>query len=219
MELFGNELNKIKYISMDMSPTYAMVCSNLMPFSRQIIDKFHVMKYVYEAVSEVRIKIKKELIASLTVGKQKTEEDRQTLSELELLRRIRHAITQSPNKWSEEMKNVVNQIFIKHNELKTAYQISQNFKHWYDYENHTKSREEITKNLYKWYEQANEVSEFKGAIKMIRKHEDKIINFFRHGMTNAKAERTNGKLQRFVYANYGIKNKDFFLYRTAKYFA
>jgi hypothetical protein len=36
MELFGNELDKIKYISMDMSPTYALVCDNLMPFARQI---------------------------------------------------------------------------------------------------------------------------------------------------------------------------------------
>jgi transposase len=106
MELFGNELNKIKYISMDMSPTYALVCDNLMPFARQIIDKFHVMKYAYEAVSEVRIKVKKELTASLTNGKKKTEEDKQTLSELELLRRIRHAVTQSPDKWSEEMKKL-----------------------------------------------------------------------------------------------------------------
>jgi transposase len=116
-------------------------------------------------------------------------------------------------------EKTVNQVFMKHNELKTAYKISQNLKHWYDYKNHTKLRGEITKNLYKWYEQANEIIEFKGVIKMIRKHENKIINFFQHGMTNAKAERLNGKIQRFISANYGIKNKDFFLYRTAKYFS
>jgi hypothetical protein len=46
-----------------------------------------------------------------------------------------------------------------------------------------------------------------------------IINFFKNGQTNAKAERLNGKIQRFVSANYGIKDKDFFLYRTAKYFS
>jgi len=54
---------------------------------------------------------------------------------------------------------------------------------------------------------------------MIRKHEDEIINFFRHGITNAKAERLNGKIQRFVTNNYGIKNKDFTLYRIAGYFS
>ena len=54
---------------------------------------------------------------------------------------------------------------------------------------------------------------------MIRKHEDEIINFFRNGMTNAKAERLNGKIQRFVSNNYGIKDKDFALYRIANYFS
>ena len=48
---------------------------------------------------------------------------------------------------------------------------------------------------------------------------DEIINFFPHGMTNAKAERLNGKIQRFVSSNYGIKDKDFSLYRIAGYFS
>jgi len=76
------------------------------------------------------------------------------LSELELLRRVRHAVTQSPEKWNEEMKNTINQAFKKFNNLKTAYQISQNFKHWYDYQNHIKPRDEIAKYLHKWYEKA-----------------------------------------------------------------
>ncbi|MDR1652667.1 MAG: transposase [Prevotellaceae bacterium] len=45
-----------------------------------------------------------------------------------------------------------------------------------------------------------------------------MINYFRHGATNAKAERLNGKIQRFITQNYGLKDKDFFLYRTAGYF-
>jgi hypothetical protein len=39
------------------------------------------------------------------------------------------------------------------------------------------------------------------------------------GLTNAKAENLNGKLQRFLSANYGLKDKDFFLYRTVGYFS
>jgi len=54
MELFGNDLKKITNISMDMSPTYALVCNNLIPRAKQVIDKFHVMQYVYDAVLEVR---------------------------------------------------------------------------------------------------------------------------------------------------------------------
>jgi transposase len=54
---------------------------------------------------------------------------------------------------------------------------------------------------------------------MIRKHKPQIINYFKHGLTNAKAENLNGKFQRFVSANYGLKDMDFSLYRTAGYFS
>jgi transposase len=219
MELFGVGLNKVNNISMDMSPTYSLVADNLMPRAMQVIDKFHVMKYVYDAVKDVRRRIRKELTATLTKGKKKTEEDKQKLSELEFVKRVRHAITQSPEKWNETMKKTVDHVFEKYDDLKIAYQICQNFKHWYDYQNHIKSNDEITKNLYQWYEQARQIKEFEGVIKMIRKHEDEIINFFSHGMSNARAERLNGKIQRFVSNNYGIKDKDFCLYRIAGYFS
>jgi transposase len=219
MGLFGKELNRIKNISMDMSPTYALVANNLIPRATQVIDKFHVMKYVYDAVGDVRIKIRKELTATLTKGKKKTKEDKQTLSELELVRRVQHAVTQSPDKWNDGMKETVNQVFEKYDDLKTAYHISQNFKHWYDYQNRLKSTDEITSNLYQWYEQAWKLKEFQSVVKMIRKHEDEIINFFGNGMTSAKAERLNGKIQRFVSNNYGIKDKDFCIYRIAMYFS
>jgi transposase len=217
--MFGKELNCIKSISMDMSPTYALVWDHLMPRATQIIDKFHVMKYVYDAVGDVRIRIKKELTDSLTKGKKKTEEDKEKLFQLELVRRIQHAVTQSPDMWNKEMKETIDHVFGKYNDLKMAYQISQNFKHWYDYQNRTLPIDKISTDLYLWYEQAKQVKEFESVIKMIRKHEDEIINFFKHGMTNAKAERLNGKIQRFVSNNYGIKDKDFCLYRIANYFS
>jgi len=221
MKLFDTQaLSKIKTISMDMSPTYALVANNLIPHAAQVIDKFHVMKYVYDAVSSVRNKIKKEIASSLTQGKKKTEADKEKLSKIELLLRVRHTITQSDDKWSEAMKKTVNQVFENHQELKIAYQISQNFKHWYDYKNSKKPIIEITKNLHLWYKQALQLSEFKSVVKMIRKHENEIINFFKHGgVSNAKAERLNGKINRFVSNNYGIKNKDFALYRIANYFS
>ena len=219
MGLFGEKLKTVKNISMDMSPTYSLVADNLMPLATQVVDKFHVMKYLYDAVKDVRRRIGKELTNSLTKGKKKTEEDKQKLYEIELVKRVRHAITQSPFSWNDEMKKTVEQVFAKHADLKKAYQISQNFKNWYDYQNHIKSSEAITKDLYKWYEQASQMKEFEGVIKMIQKHEDEIINFFKYGMSNARAERLNGKIQRFVSNNYGIKNKDFCLYRIAGYFS
>ena len=117
------------------------------------------------------------------------------------------------------MQATINQVFEKYDDLKMAYQISQDFKKWYDYNNRDKPTWQITKTLCQWYEQASELKEFESVVKMIRKHEDEIINFFKHGMTTARAERLNGKIQRFVTNNYGIKDKDFCLYRIANYFS
>ena len=219
MEKFGADLHKIKNVSMDMSSTYALVFSNLIPRAVQVIDKFHVIKYVYESVNDVRKRTVKDLQKQLSKSKKRTEEDKKLLTEIELLRRVSHAITQSCDKWNEEMKGTINQIFAKHDDLRRAYEISQKFKRWYNYENHINSTEKITMKLYEWYKEALQISEFESVVKMIRKHEVEIINFFRHGLTNAKAERLNGKIQRFVSNNYGLKDKDFFLYRTANYFS
>jgi transposase len=218
MKKFGDNLQNIHNISMDMSSTYASVCGDLIPRATQVMDKFHVMKYVYQVVCDVRSKAVKVLQQQLSNGKNKSEEDKKLLTQIEVLRRVSHAVTQSQYKWSDEMQESINQAFASHNELKTAYEISQKFKQWYDYSNHFQTVGVIKQNLYAWYEEAAQITEFKCVIKMLRKHEAGIINFFKSGLTNAKAERLNGKIQRFISSNYGLKDKDFFLYRAAKYF-
>jgi transposase len=71
MEKFGADLHKIKNISMDMSSTYALVFNNLVPRAVQVIDKFHVIKYVYQSVCDVRLRIVKELQKQLSKGKKR----------------------------------------------------------------------------------------------------------------------------------------------------
>jgi transposase len=117
------------------------------------------------------------------------------------------------------MQETVEQVFIKHQDMKTAYQISRDFKRWYAYENCTKSTEIIKLDLQQRHTKTAQTNEFKSVVKMILKLETEIINCFRHGLTNAKAENLNGKLQRFVSANCGLKDRDFFLYHTTGYFS
>ena len=221
MPLFGNELLKIRSISLDMSPTYLKLCREQMPYAQKVIDKFHVMQYVYDAVLDVRSRIKKELAEKLSKGKDKTEKDKAILYEIEQLKHCRYRLTQSPDKWSEAGKELMNHVFAKHEKLKTAYQISQDFKKWYDKSNCRLDKTKIKEDLYKWYHSIKnaDIKEFVSVAKMVRKHEYEILNFFSCGHTNAKAERLNGKIQRFISTNYGIRDKDFALYRIAGYFS
>jgi transposase len=63
------------------------------------------------------------------------------------------------------------------------------------------------------------MKEFVSVTKMVRKHEYEILHFFSYGHGNAKAERLNGKIQCFISANYGVRDKEFFHYRMAGYFS
>jgi transposase len=217
---FGEHLQKVQSISCDMDASYLKVCLEQLPDARVVIDKFHVMRYVYDAVLEVRTNLKNELSSQLSKGKQKNETDREILHKLGLLKRCRHRLTQSQDKWSEAGKEIMRQVFIEHNQLKIAYDLAQIFKQWYVFCKPGKSIEQIYGDLYKWYQKIKEANlkEFISVVKMIRKHEDEIINYFQHGHTSARAERLNGQINRFISNNYGIKDKEFTLYRIAGYF-
>lgn len=84
LSLFGADLLKIKSISSDMSPTYLKLCREQMYCADIVIDKFHVMRYVYEAVLAVRLNIKKELLQKLSKEKKKTAQDRLILNGIKL---------------------------------------------------------------------------------------------------------------------------------------
>jgi transposase len=218
---FGDDLKKIKSISCDMSPTYLKLCREQLPQAETVVDKFHVMQYLYDAVLDVRSRIRKKLAEGLSKGKKKTDRDREILREMELLKRCRLRLTQSAQKWSEQTTELMKHIFSKYKELKTVYDLSQDFKNWYDRSSCLKDKTWIQESLYLWYHQVKEagLDEMMPVVKMIRKHEDKVMNYFTAAHTNAKAESLNGKIQRFVAANYGVRDKDFALYRIAGYFS
>jgi len=221
ISLFSSELQKVESISCDMSPTYLSAIKEQMPWAKIVIDKFHVMQYVYDAVTDVRIRIKNELSSSLSKGKEKTALDKEILMKLDLLRRNRYRLLQSPYKWSSEGKDAMENLFRNHEELKTAYILSQRFKSWYDISQSKESRSKIIENLHTWYNdiKKSKIKEFISPLKLICKHEKEIINFFISGQTNAKAERLNGQINRFIASNYGIRDKDFVLFRINGYFS
>ena len=171
----------------------------------------------------VRNRIKKQVEKSLPKRKdiKSSSEDEVILTDLELLQRTRYLLNQSPDKWNDYQKEMMEKLFEKYVELKNAYELAQSFKSWYDINNKSKNRIIQEQLLYHWYEKVENtaIEEFKSVVKMIERHEDYILNYFKTGLTNAKAETLNGKIQRFITSNYGIRDKDFAIYRMAGYFS
>jgi len=221
--LLGEVTHKIKSISCDMSPSYLKFIESCFKQSSIVIDKFHVVRYVLEALQDVRRRMKAQIMEQLPKGKgsRKTPQNEQLLSALELLRRSKYMLTQSQTNWTEIQKELSQQLFQRFPEIKNAYQLSEHFKNWYDRSNAVKPKIILEQELYQWYELVEEsrLKEFVNVVKMIEKHEENILNYFQRKQTNAKAENMNGKIQRFITNNFGVRDKDFTLYRIANYFS
>jgi transposase len=151
-------------------------------------------------------------------GKRK-KKDEELLSELEQLKKSKVPLSRSKDLWSEEQKTLMNGLFENYPKLKTTYELAQDFKKWYDKKNIQKGYLQINKELHIWLEKLKQIKQFEPASKMIQKHEIEILNYFKNPQTNAKAERLNGKIERFLSNNYGTRDLDFTLYRIKGYFA
>ncbi len=123
--------------------------------------------------------------------------------------------------WEEDKKEMMSQLFSQYPVLKTAYDLTQQLRSWYNRRNIGNDLDKLESELYHWSNVVNEakIAAFRGVRKMMEKHQDDIMNYFKEGQTNAKAENMNGKIQRFLANNFGIRDRDFFLYRRAGYFS
>ena len=220
LKFMGEALNNIQTVNCDMAPSYLKLIREELLKAQVIIDKFHVMKYVYDAVQQVRIDIRKQVIDQLSQG-QRRKKDEGLLSELEQLKKSRSCLSRSKELWSEDQTALMIELFVKFPLLKNAYDLAQQFKCWYDKKNSFKSFLQINKELYSWIEllENSKIDSFKQCSKMILKHEQEIVNYFKNPQTNARAERINGKIERFFSNGYGTKNLDFSIYRIKGYFA
>jgi len=105
--------------------------------------------------------------------------------------------------------------------LQTACELTQKLPIWYDGKNIGKHINILERELYNWCDEVNQskIAAIRAVRKMIEKRQDNIINYFKEGQTNATAENMNVKIQRFLANNFGIKDRDFFLYWVAGYFS
>lgn len=215
-------LNEVKSVSCDMSPSYKKFCKDIFPNTQLVIDKFHVIKHLMDALQQVRKQLKAQCLNhDNTLTTSDNPEQQKRWSDIELLERSRYILFKMQPDWEEDEKETMAHLFNQYPVLQTAYELTQKLRLWYNGRNIGKSVDRLEQELYNWCDEVNQtkIPAFRAVRKMIEKHQDDIINYFKEGQTNAKAENMNGKIQRFLANNYGIKDRDFFLYRVAGYFA
>lgn len=218
LQKLGKEyLNKITRINTDMSPMMKKICRENFLNAKIIIDKFHVIKHVLDALNTVRLDLKK----SIKDIEQTNTKNPNGWTDIECLEKCKYLLNSAVDKLNEENKVILNQILNRFPTLKKAYDYTQKIREWYDKKHIGKHIWRIKQDMEKWIIELEntKLKAFKIILKMFNKHENDICRYFEKGSTNAKAENLNARLQRFLTNNFGIKNKDFFFFRISIYFA
>lgn len=243
LDKFGQILETVSYVSLDLSPTFELVAHENFVNAIQIADKFHVIKNGIEALQAIRIRLKQEEL--------KTQREEQALHEKnyrestnknligpkmklskgfkpsrlkngetapELLSRSRYLLAISSDRWNEYHERRAAILFEKYPSLKQAYESILEFRMWYTAKPHHFEPFTNEKQLGNWIDatENNTNNEIKNFRNLVINHEQRILNYHKHGnKTNAIAESINAKIKEAVRQNKGSRDLDFFHYRIA----
>jgi len=219
LKLFGEKLKIIKEICCDMSPMLKKLCTEMIPNVRLIIDKFHVIKHIMDAMQSIRLNEKHNIKTIPPLAGQIPNLN--GWSDLELLEKSRYLLFKRKSEWDKEEKEIMENVFRKFKTIETGFQFCEEIREWYSPQNIGKDKGKLTYQLRQWQKKVRDAKSeaFQFIAKMFDKHQEGILRYFENGHTNAKAENLNGRIQRFLMGNYGIRDKDFFFYRVQVYFS
>jgi transposase len=229
-KLPSKKLMAVREVTLDMSHSMDWIVTECFMNAEKVIDRFHVQQLVSEALQEMRIKLRWEAIEEenkmVAEAKKNKEKYKATTYENEdtkkqLLARGRYLLFKPKSKWTESQQERATILFREFPILEEAYRLSMQFRFFYEY---SKTKEEGKEKLDDWYEKVKEKTKKKEspfasfviAMKSIRHHEGRILNYFTGRSTNASAESFNAKIKGFRALVRGVTDKKFFLFRIAK---
>jgi transposase len=168
---------QVQAVAVDMWPAYAKAAVDHAPQAEIVHDRFHISKHLNEAVDHVRRSEHKAL--------------KQTGDE---------SLTGSKQLWLYNPENLNEDQWLKFKplqqlQLKTAraWALKEQFRWFWEYRYQGNAR----KFFDQWYAWAvrSRLQPMVKVAKMLKRHLDRLLSYFRHRITNAKSEGFNSKIQ------------------------
>lgn len=219
--------NKVREVTMDMAPNMAKAIGRCFLNAKRVIDRFHVQKLAYDAVQELRIKYRWEVLDEESrkiaqARKLGASYDPELLPNgdtlKQLLARSRHLLFKHPSRWTESQKQRAELLFIRFPKLKKAYDLGIALG---DIFNKCRDKTLAFTKLGLWHNQVENsgILSFESVARSIAAHHPQILHYFDNRSTNASAESFNAKLKAFRSVFRGVRDTTFFLYRVMKLYA
>ena len=212
---FTENRSSVQYIVSDMYEPYLLVTAIMFPKAKYVVDRFHYIKYIMEALDKIRIRLQKEYgIKSKEYNQLKNKKN------VSLLRRYSNEI----NWWVEQERyrnghivrilpgEIIQELLAIDDDLKRGYQLKELF---LDIVNHT-TLEDAERQLKDFIDLCYEskIEEFEEAANTIDNWLPYIVNsFIDKRLSNGFTEGLNNKIKVIKRVGFGYKNFDFFRLR------
>ena len=183
-----NQRNGVESVSLDMWQAFMTSSNNNAPNAEIVHDKFHVSKYLNEAVDKVRRREHREL---------KSEGD-------ERLTGLRQLLLYNEENLKEDGQ--VEMQILQKSDLQTgrAWAIKENFRHFWLSED-SESADTFFRSWYGWAIRSR-LEPIKKVARMLKSHLPGLLSYFRHHVTNGIAEGFNSKIQSIKSAARGFRS-------------
>jgi len=191
--LSKEQLAGIEGISMDMwLPFFDSAVANVPDGKNKIVfDKFHIAKYLGEALDQTR----KRMSADASIDRT-------------ALKGRRWLLLRNPRNMTHSQKLASHSLREEYSDLARGWAMVQAFKELWDFQSETWA----LKHFKRWYFWAthSRLKPFIKVAKMLKNHLGNILTFLRIPITNAAAEGLNSKIQLIKYRARGYRNADRF---------
>lgn len=225
----------VKTVTTDLSSAMMLTVRNVFPGAKLVNDRFHVQQLISEAVDQLRIRHRWEVLNAENKAikehrkmrkEAKTKKERDLIGQWEphrmengetmpqIMARSRHVILKHQSKWNDQQTARAKILFSKFPDLKKAYDL---FLALVEIFNKKTIPDVARLNLARWYNKVEAFgnNEFNKVLETFENHNTTIINYFERRLTNASAESFNAKIKAFRTQFRGVGDIKFFMFRLA----
>ena len=192
--LSPEQKQEVEAVAVDMWEPFIQTVQQEVPDADVVHDKFHVSKYLNEAVDKVRRQEHKQLMA---------EGD-------ETLKGSRQLWLYNPQNFSEEQGSEFSKLKDLNLKVARAWAAKELFSKFWEYEQEGWARR-FFKDWYGWVSRSR-MNPVIDVAQMLKRHLENLLNYLKHRITNAVTEGLNSKIQSIKSAARGFRN--FQNYRT-----
>ena len=224
---------RVKTVTTDLSSAMMLTVRTVFPKAMLINDRFHVQQLVTDAIDQMRIGFRWQVLAEENkaikehrakrkavhtraekdlIGEWKPVRMENGETKPQIMARSRHIILMHKTKWNTQQQERAAILFRMFPKLEEAYNI---YLELVDIFNKKSKPAEARLNLARWYNKVEAFGDdgFSKVIETFENHNATIINYFQDRLTNASAESFNAKIKAFRTQFRGVGDIKFFMYR------